>query len=188
MRAQLHTTRGRRVSPRSGVLLEQLWKNKRLFSFTRNTLRPRQSEQVESVSDRKNDAAQKSVCWREVVGRGGGCLPGSGLAELNTLSRWARAAYLSAWAELTLPPAAVGLLCGGDRAKDPKSALHDLGKRSKCAKVAPASPDAAPPPSAWGKKRYGTVRRETWRAGQVGAGGRSQAGVGRRGYESVIKT
>lgn len=62
---------------------------------------------------------------------GGVCLPGSGLAELNTLSRWARAAYLSDGAELKSPPAAVGLLCDEDRAKDPKSTLHDLGKDSK---------------------------------------------------------
>lgn len=93
--------------------------------------------------------------------RGGG-LPGSGLAELNMLSRCARAAYLSARAGLTSLLAAAELLCQ-DEAKDPKSALHDLGKWSKCVKVAPASPAGAPPAqrraemaqSHWGRSRGG---------------------------------
>lgn len=97
-------------------------------------------------------------------------LPGSGLAELNTLSRWAKAAYLSARAGLMSPPAAVELLCEDMGAKDPKSALHDLGKWSKCAKVAAACPAAAAPP-AWRRRREMAESDERpgwqWREGGV---------------------
>lgn len=74
-------------------------------------------------------------------------LPGSVSAELNMLSRSARAAYLSAEMLVlctTSLPAPVELLWE-EELKDPKSALHDLGKFSKFAKLAFASPPEALP-------------------------------------------
>lgn len=68
------------------------------------------------------------------------------------LSRSARAAYLSAGTLVPCTPslpAPVELLCE-EELKDPKSALHDLGKLSKFAKLAFASPAEALP--AWKKE------------------------------------
>lgn len=69
------------------------------------------------------------------------------MAELNTLSRSARAAYLSAGRLVLCTaslPAPVELLWE-EELKAPKSALHDLGKLSKFAKLAFASPPEALP-------------------------------------------
>lgn len=69
------------------------------------------------------------------------------MAELNTLSRSARAAYLSAGMLVLCTaslPAPVELLWE-EELKDPKSALHDFGKLSKFAKLGFASPPEALP-------------------------------------------
>ena len=86
-------------------------------------------------------------------------LPCSVLAELKTLSRLARAAYLSA---LALAPSTASLaapveLLWDVELKDPKSALQDLGKLSKLAKVALASPPEELPVCE--KERYCRVTR-----------------------------
>lgn len=85
-------------------------------------------------------------------------LPCSGLAELKMLSRSARAAYLSA-GTLVLSTAALGppaeLLW--EELKDPKSALQDLGKLSKFAKLALANPELLP---VW-RRKMTQVSRES---------------------------
>lgn len=65
------------------------------------------------------------------------------------LSRSARAAYLSAGTLVlcTTSLSAPVELLWKEELKDPKSALHDLGKLSKCAKLTFASPPEALP--AW---------------------------------------
>lgn len=174
VRVQVHTTRGQRLSQKCHTAEAALGRFSDCSLIHATHLAPASIgacgiDQPDWKNGRRSEKRLVSGGWGE-----GGCLPGSGLAELNTLSRWARAAYLSARAELTSPPAAVGLLCDEDRAKDPKSALHDLGKRSKCAKVAPASPAAAPPPAL----RRREMGESDVRVAQVGAGGRSQTGGG----------